>query len=94
MGTPEELKQLVRIMCHEMRRSMKHVGIHVPPWRRNSYMQAKWFGFYKRTSNEMVNSGVDTTTFKGCKEEFWKAKGLEVMVGQLTVAFNASGVEV
>ncbi|VVA93699.1 unnamed protein product [Arabis nemorensis] len=92
VGTPAELKQLVRIMCHEMRRSMKHVEIHVPPWRRNGYMQAKWFGFYKRTSNnEMVHSGtVDTTTFKGCKEEFWKAKGLKVMVGQLTVAFNAS----
>ncbi|KFK40602.1 hypothetical protein AALP_AA2G016900 [Arabis alpina] len=92
VGTPEELKQLVRIMCCEMRRSMKQVGIHVPPWRRNGYMQAKWFGFYKRiSSNEMVNrSSIDTTTFKGCKEEFWEAKGLNVMVGQLTVAFNAS----
>lgn len=60
-------------------------------------MQAKWFGFYKRTlttttNYEMVNS--DTTAFKGCKEEFWEAKGRKVMVGQLTVAFNASAVEV
>ncbi|KAL1214765.1 hypothetical protein V5N11_011430 [Cardamine amara subsp. amara] len=98
VGTSEELKQLVKIMCHEMRRSMKQVGIHVPPWRRKGYMQAKWFGFYKRTSttttnnSEMVSS--DTTAFKGCKEEFWEAKGLKVMVGQLTVAFNASGVKV
>ncbi|ESQ29155.1 hypothetical protein EUTSA_v10023929mg [Eutrema salsugineum] len=100
VGTPEELKHLVRIMCHEMRQSMKHVGIHVPPWRRNGYMQAKWFGSYKRTwtiNHEMVNntsSSVDTTPFKGCKEEFWEAKGLKVMVSQLTVAFNASGVDV
>ncbi|CAH2048021.1 unnamed protein product [Thlaspi arvense] len=100
VGTPEELKQLVRIMCHAMRRSMKHVGIHVPPWRRNGYMQAKWFGFYKRTSttnNEIVsnsNNSVDTAAFKGCKEEFWEAKGLQLTVGQLTVAFSASGVEV
>ncbi|AAF70846.1 hypothetical protein AtNW77_Chr1g0062121 [Arabidopsis thaliana] len=97
VGTSEELKLLVRIMCHEMRRSMKHVGIHVPPWRRNGYMQAKWFGFYKRTSTtnnyEMVNT-YDTTAFKGCKEEFWEAKGLKVMVGQLSIAFNISAVEV
>ncbi|CAH8357092.1 unnamed protein product [Eruca vesicaria subsp. sativa] len=97
VGTPEELKKLVRIMCHEIRRSMKQVGIHVPPWRRNGYMQAKWFGFYKRTStttnHEMVNttnSSVDMMGFKGCKEEFWEAKGLKVMVGQLSAAFNAS----
>ncbi|XP_010430296.1 PREDICTED: uncharacterized protein LOC104714581 [Camelina sativa] len=98
VGTSEELKYLVRIMCHEMRRSMKHVGIHVPPWRRNGYMQAKWFSLYKRTSTtatnyEMVDSN-DTAAFKGCKEEFWETKGLKVMVGQLSVAFNASGVEV
>lgn len=97
VGTSEELKLLVRIMCHEMRRSMKHVGIHVPPWRRNGYMQAKWFGFYKRTSTtnnyDMVNT-YDTTAFKGCKEEFWEAKGRKVMVGQLSVTFNVSGVEV
>ncbi|XP_006302608.2 uncharacterized protein LOC17894769 [Capsella rubella] len=99
VGTSEELKHFVRIMCHEMRRSMKHVGIHVPPWRRNGYMQAKWFGFYKRITSttainyEMVNSN-DMTAFKGCKEEFWEAKGLKVMVGQLSIAFNTSGVEV
>ncbi|KAL0771994.1 hypothetical protein Bca101_037145 [Brassica carinata] len=46
VGTPEDLKKLVKIMCHEMRRSMKQVGIHVPPWRRKGYMQAKWFSFY------------------------------------------------
>ncbi|KAL0722919.1 hypothetical protein Bca4012_037518 [Brassica carinata] len=41
VGTPEELKQLVRIMSFEIRRSMKRAKTHVPPWRRNGYMQAK-----------------------------------------------------
>lgn len=60
-------------------------------------MQAKWFGFYKRTSTTNYNnnsSSVDTAAFKGCKEEYWKVKDLKVMVSQLTVAFNASEVEV
>jgi len=41
----------------------------------------------------MVNT-YDTTAFKGCKEEFWEAEGLKVMVGQLSIAFNISAVEV
>ncbi|CAN7098352.1 hypothetical protein IGI04_021972 [Brassica rapa subsp. trilocularis] len=101
VGTPEELKQLVRIMSFEVRRSMKRAEIHVPPWRRNGYMQAKWFGHYKRTSNEVVTrvwscgcgprvgfeESVETATFIGSKEVEWKRNGLK-KVGQLTVAFK------
>ncbi|CAN7035686.1 hypothetical protein IGI04_032492 [Brassica rapa subsp. trilocularis] len=104
VGTPEELKKLVRIMCFEIRRSMKRAEIHVPPWRRNAYMQAKWFGHYKRTSNEVVTRvkscgcgprvGFEglakTATFNGYKEVERMRQGLKV--GQLTVAFTGSGV--
>lgn len=51
VGKQEELKQIVRIMSRAMKGSMKSVEMHVPPWRRNSYMQAKWFGSYKRTTS-------------------------------------------
>ncbi|KAF8048033.1 hypothetical protein N665_2713s0004 [Sinapis alba] len=100
VGTPEELKQLVRIMCFEIRRSMKGAKIHVPPWRRNGYMQAKWFGYFKRTSNEVVTrvescgcglrvgfeESLKTATFNDSKEVDLKKNGLKV--GQLTVAFK------
>ncbi|KAJ4982374.1 hypothetical protein NE237_033211 [Protea cynaroides] len=46
----EELKQVVRLMCAAARKSLKRMEMHVPPWRRNGYMQAKWFGRYKRTT--------------------------------------------
>ncbi|RVX08402.1 hypothetical protein CK203_014040 [Vitis vinifera] len=46
-----ELKQMVRLMCAEMKNSMKIRDMPVPPWRKNGYMQAKWFGPYKRTVN-------------------------------------------
>ncbi|CAH2038171.1 unnamed protein product [Thlaspi arvense] len=104
IGTPEELKQLVRIMCFEIRRSMKRAEIHVPPWRRNGYMQAKWFGHYKRTSNEVVTrvkscdcgphvgfkESPKTETFNGFNEVEKMRNGLKV--GQLTVAFNGGGM--
>ncbi|CAN8294096.1 unnamed protein product [Cochlearia groenlandica] len=100
VGPPEELKQVLRIMCYEIRRSMKQAGIHVPPWRRNGYMQAKWFGHYKRTSSEMVSykvKGCDcgprvgfkefvkTSTFNGFDEE---RKLNSLRVGRLMLAFN------
>jgi hypothetical protein len=56
VGTPEDVKQIVRLMCNAMRESMKAVGMHVPPWRRNGYLQAKWFGHYKRTTLNEVST--------------------------------------
>ncbi|XP_065880017.1 uncharacterized protein [Euphorbia lathyris] len=47
VGKPEKLKQIVRLMCSEVRLSMQKMKLHVPPWRRNRYMEAKWFGPYK-----------------------------------------------
>ncbi|CAA0826489.1 Protein of unknown function (DUF506 [Striga hermonthica] len=57
VGKPEELKKVVRIMSKAMRKSMKKAEMSVPPWRRLSYMQAKWFGFYRRTANEVPTRG-------------------------------------
>ncbi|XP_019171776.1 PREDICTED: uncharacterized protein LOC109167236 [Ipomoea nil] len=55
VGTEKELKKIARIMSSAMRKSMKKMGIHVPPWRRLAYMQAKWFSSYKRTTNEIAS---------------------------------------
>ncbi|KAG7012661.1 hypothetical protein SDJN02_25414, partial [Cucurbita argyrosperma subsp. argyrosperma] len=53
VGKVEELKKIVKVMCSGMRESMKSNQMAIPPWRRNGYMQAKWFGSYKRTTNEV-----------------------------------------
>ncbi|XP_010553458.1 PREDICTED: uncharacterized protein LOC104823541 [Tarenaya hassleriana] len=107
VGTPRELKLLVRIMCNEMRLSMKHVGVHVPPWRRNGYMQAKWFGHYKRTVNEVTRAkrcGCDSKprvgfeglgepfAFHGCREEL-RREDDGFKIGRLAIAFGGKGVD-
>ena len=33
--------------------SMKGIDLHLPPWRQREYMEEKWFGSYKRTTNTM-----------------------------------------
>ncbi|XP_057505973.1 uncharacterized protein LOC130789263 [Actinidia eriantha] len=48
------LKAVVRLICAAMRESLKERGMHVPPWRRNAYLQAKWLGPYKRTANVVL----------------------------------------
>ncbi|KAF8388495.1 hypothetical protein HHK36_027167 [Tetracentron sinense] len=52
VGRSEELKQIVRLMAEAAKRSLKNRELHLPPWRKNCYMQAKWLGAFRRTVNE------------------------------------------
>lgn len=52
VGRTERLKQILKIMCSAAKRSLKKEGLHLPPWRKQRYMQAKWFSSYRRTTNE------------------------------------------
>ncbi|GAA0170084.1 hypothetical protein LIER_24426 [Lithospermum erythrorhizon] len=53
VGEIRKLKKIVRLMCNSIKLSMKTEDIPVPPWRRYAYMQAKWLGPYRRTTNEV-----------------------------------------
>ncbi|XP_060174281.1 uncharacterized protein LOC132604946 [Lycium barbarum] len=53
VGQIEELKLILRIMSNAARRSLKSRGLHIPPWRKHRFMQNKWLGPYKRTSNHV-----------------------------------------
>ncbi|KAJ8553033.1 hypothetical protein K7X08_020426 [Anisodus acutangulus] len=61
VGQIEELKQILRIMSDAARRSLKSKGLHIPPWRKHRFMQNKWLGPYKRTSNLIPSSATNTT---------------------------------
>ncbi|KAI3440188.1 uncharacterized protein J3R85_003803 [Psidium guajava] len=56
IGRPEELKQVVRIMSTAIRQSLKKSDLRLPPWRKNGYMQNKWFSSYERTTNGVSNA--------------------------------------
>ena len=51
VGKVERLKQILKIMCDAAKRSLKEQGLHMPPWRKLKYLQAKWFSAYRRTTN-------------------------------------------
>ncbi|XP_077251694.1 uncharacterized protein LOC143890896 [Tasmannia lanceolata] len=46
----EELKKIISVVSEAAKRSLHSRKLHIPPWRKNRYMQAKWFGPYKRTT--------------------------------------------
>lgn len=51
IGKSSDLKKIVKVMSDEIRRSLKSRGLILPPWRKNRFMQNKWFGPYRRTVN-------------------------------------------
>eukprot|EP00253_Pinus_taeda_P008571 PITA_08571 len=51
VGREDKLIEIIKIMCDAARRSLKERGMYMRPWRKYGYMQAKWVGCYKRTTN-------------------------------------------
>ncbi|XP_022766307.1 uncharacterized protein LOC111311200 isoform X1 [Durio zibethinus] len=42
VGSEEKLNRIIPLLCSAAKTSLKENGLHVPPWRKPAYMQAKW----------------------------------------------------
>ncbi|PRQ24853.1 hypothetical protein RchiOBHm_Chr6g0277051 [Rosa chinensis] len=42
VGTEEKLDKVISLVCSAAQKSLKKMGLHVPPWRKAAYMQSKW----------------------------------------------------
>ncbi|XP_022893196.1 uncharacterized protein LOC111407765 [Olea europaea var. sylvestris] len=51
VGKSEDLKQILKVTSDAAKRSLKSKGLHLPPWRKHRFMQNKWLGPYRRTTN-------------------------------------------
>ncbi|XP_027335130.1 uncharacterized protein LOC113849424 [Abrus precatorius] len=56
VGEAEELKRAVSIVCDAVRKCFSDRGLSVPPWRKNRFMQNKWFGPGRRTANPVLKA--------------------------------------
>ncbi|RDX63092.1 hypothetical protein CR513_58516, partial [Mucuna pruriens] len=52
VGKAERLRALVKIMCSAAKKCMKENNMHIGPWRKHKYMQAKWFGTCQSSTTE------------------------------------------
>ncbi|MCE3050011.1 hypothetical protein HAX54_046286 [Datura stramonium] len=50
VGKIERLLSLLKILCNASKKCMKEKKLHVAPWRKQKYMQAKWLKTVERTS--------------------------------------------
>nr|GMD55988.1 uncharacterized protein LOC109184781 [Ipomoea batatas]GME11308.1 uncharacterized protein LOC109184781 [Ipomoea batatas]GME11312.1 uncharacterized protein LOC109184781 [Ipomoea batatas] len=42
VGTEDKLHSIISLLCAAAKQSLKENGLHVPPWRKASYMHSKW----------------------------------------------------
>ncbi|KAJ9697473.1 hypothetical protein PVL29_009337 [Vitis rotundifolia] len=63
IGKSEDLKKIVKLTCDAAKRSLKSRGLHLPPWRKNRYMQNKWFGPCRRTATPSPPLAPASTEF-------------------------------
>ncbi|KAK7400584.1 hypothetical protein VNO78_11794 [Psophocarpus tetragonolobus] len=51
VGKIERLSNIIKVLCMGAKRCMKENKIHMGPWRKHKYMQAKWLGPCKRNTS-------------------------------------------
>ncbi|KAJ1381884.1 hypothetical protein SESBI_44733 [Sesbania bispinosa] len=78
VGKVERLSNLIKILCMAAKRCMKEKKMHMGPWRKHRYMQAKWLGPCERNTST-------TPLSMGCSEKIPKQRPKASM---LTVEFD------
>ncbi|CAI9087438.1 OLC1v1021506C1 [Oldenlandia corymbosa var. corymbosa] len=64
VGKIERLLSLIKILCSAAKKCMKEKKMHLAPWRKHRYMQAKWLKTRERittTSSKPVSSSSSST---------------------------------
>lgn len=56
VGKTERLESLIKILCSGSKKCMKDRKMHIAPWRKLKYMQAKWHGV--RESKSQLSPGI------------------------------------
>ncbi|CAN8273577.1 unnamed protein product [Cochlearia groenlandica] len=58
VGKSERLRSLIKILCTAAKKCMKDKKMHMGPWRKHKYMQAKWFGTSERKTVAVISENV------------------------------------
>ncbi|XP_030528839.2 uncharacterized protein LOC115739748 [Rhodamnia argentea] len=62
VGKVERLQGVIKILCAAAKKCMKEKKMHMGPWRKHSYMQAKWLGACERVA-PLVPAGLSAIGF-------------------------------
>ncbi|XP_057808454.1 uncharacterized protein LOC131022929 [Salvia miltiorrhiza] len=67
VGKIDDLRRILKAVSDAAKRSLKSRGLHLPPWRKHRFMQNKWLGPYRRTTNVVTVSKSSVETGYGVK---------------------------
>ncbi|KAI9121115.1 hypothetical protein K1719_008148 [Acacia pycnantha] len=56
VGKAERLRNVIKIMCTAAKKCMEQKKMHLGPWRRQRYMQAKWLGPCERNTSNWTDN--------------------------------------
>ncbi|MCL7031649.1 hypothetical protein MKW94_017238 [Papaver nudicaule] len=68
VGKAKRLRTLIKILCSAAKKCRKENKMHMGPWRKQKYMQAKWLGNCERRTISSP-SFVDDDKFSGDKQQ-------------------------
>ena len=88
VGRADRLRAVVKAMCAAAKQCMKENNMHMGPWRKHKYMQAKWLGTPERTAAAAAAPVVPPVTV-GSPE-----KPTKFRASMLTFDFGRTAVEV
>lgn len=85
VGSEEKLKMVVAILSSAIQQCLRESGLHVPPWRKSSYMKSKWFSCCNKVNRSIVIPYHNSYRLKDKKKEIMQVGGLSSQFSQLTV---------
>lgn len=89
VGKAERLRVLVKIMCSAAKKCMKEKKMHLGPWRKYKYMQAKWVGTCDRSLMEPL-----PTVYSSTRQPKIKSSMLTCDLLENIPAYHSTAVEV
>ncbi|OEL19128.1 hypothetical protein BAE44_0019854 [Dichanthelium oligosanthes] len=93
VGRADRLRGVVKAMCAAAKQCMKENNMHMGPWRKHKYMQAKWLGTPERTAAVAATAAaaapVVPSVTVGSPE-----KQIKFRASMLTFDFGRTAVEV
>ncbi|BAT73276.1 hypothetical protein LR48_Vigan01g015500 [Vigna angularis] len=57
VGSEKKLCNIISLLCSAAKQCLREKGLHVPPWRTTSYMQAKWLSVSRKEGNREGSKG-------------------------------------
>ncbi|KAK9111342.1 hypothetical protein Scep_018861 [Stephania cephalantha] len=62
VGSEEKVLKIVSLLCSAAKESLKESGLHIPPWRKTTYMQSKWLSQHCQKEQISTTAAAATTT--------------------------------